>query len=114
MKKVGSSNISKHGLSDNMVNFDEDPSLPCKPCAISEDYLSQPPVFNAQGCEDQSTSLHSSPEIIARDNGIVLQKLTLSDKDSARFIGSKGSRIKPRGKKRSQQFCVWHARGQRQ
>jgi len=48
--KVGFRKISD-GLSDNIVNFDENPLLPCKPCASSEGSLSQPPVFHAKGCE---------------------------------------------------------------
>jgi len=46
--KVGFRKMSNGGLSDNIVNFDENPLIPCKPCASSEDSLSQPPVFHAQ------------------------------------------------------------------
>ena len=53
--------MSKSGLNDNIMNFDEDPLLPCKPYASSEDSLSQPPVFYAQGCDDYSTSIYSCP-----------------------------------------------------
>jgi len=46
--KVGFREMSNDGLSDNIVNFDENPLLPSKPCDSSEDSLSQPPVFHAQ------------------------------------------------------------------
>jgi len=46
--KEGFRKMSNDGLSDDIVNFDENPLIPCKPCASSEDSLSQPPVFHAQ------------------------------------------------------------------
>jgi len=40
--------VRKMSNDDNIVNFDENLLLPSKPCASSEDSLSQPPVFHAQ------------------------------------------------------------------
>ena len=89
--------MSKSGLNDDIVNFDEDPLLPCKPYDSSEDSLSQPPVFHAQGCDDYSTSIHSCPSRSRVDTGtgsdIVLQRLTISDIGASRLLGTKGSRI---------------------
>ena len=93
-KKVGSKNVSQSGLDDNIVNFDEDPLLSCKPHASSEGSLSNPPVFHAQGWEDYSTSIHSCPERVATGSDIVLHTLTISNYDAALLFGSKGRRIK--------------------
>ena len=68
--------------------------MPCKPYASSEDSLSQPPVFHAQGCDDYSTSIHSCPSRVDTGSNIVLQRLTISDNDASRLIGTEGSRIK--------------------
>ena len=94
--KVGSKNVSKCGLDDNIVNFDEDSSLPCKPYAASSVdslSLSNPPVFHAQGLKDYSTSIQSCPERVATGN-IVLQRLTLSDNDAAILLGFNGRRTR--------------------
>ena len=88
--------MSRSGLDDNIVNFEEDSLLPCKSYAASSEdslSLSNPPVFHAQGLKDYSTSIQSCPERVATGSDIVLQRLTLSDNDAARLLGFKGRRI---------------------
>ena len=57
---------------------------------------SQPPVSYAQGCDDYSTSIYSCPSRVDTGTGsnIVLQRLTISDNDASRLIGTEGNRIK--------------------
>ena len=113
--KVRSKNVSKSGLNDNIVDFDEDPLLPCKPYDSSEDSLSQPPVFHAQGCDDYSTSIHSCPSRVDTGTGsdIVLQRLTISDNGASRLLGSKGSRIERRKKSTQVNISVFGMPGDR-
>jgi len=94
--KVGFRKISHDGLSDNVVNFDENPLLSFKPCDSSQDLLSQPPVFHAQGCEKYPTASHSSSEKLdywVPDNYKIEKRITLSDNDVAALIGAGGRRI---------------------
>ena len=88
--------MSRSGLDDNIVNFEEDSLLPCKPYAASSEdslSLSNPPVFHALNLKDYSTSIQSCPDRVATGSDIVLQRLTISDIGASRLLGTKGSRI---------------------
>ena len=89
--------------------------MPCKPYASSEDSLSQPPVFHAQGCDDYSTSIYSCPSRVDTGTGsnIVLQRLTISDNGASRLLGSKGSRIERRKKSTQVNISVFGMPGDR-
>ena len=93
------------------MNFDEDPLLPSKPYASSEESLSNPPVFHAQSCEDYSTSDHFCPERVG--SNVVTHRLTISDKDAARLLGTKGCRIKQLEKSTEVKISVFGTPGDR-
>merc|ERR1719431_2092158 len=92
--KVGFRKISNDVLSDNIVNLDENPLVPCEPCPSPQDSLSQPPVFHAQGCQKYSTANHPNHESWAADDFDIIKSITLSDYDAATLMGRRGKTIK--------------------